>query len=476
VIARSPFLTPAQVVDIIKRSAVDLGARGVDNIYGWGLVSPTRAISPIGATTVATSGGWAKSVASTGPVGTASLSGPWASAVASSSAIRNAVMFDEYQRDFAAGLETRVQPSRFSAFAALAQVPASWEAKQFVADGVMMQAVAPETEVNAVMALSRSDNNTHSLSRFVMITEASPDVEITTGHRASAAGLINSLDLAAGPAGSDMFLGVSALNSPFAALTEGGSFAAVATRIGDDLRIGFGQSWFDAADITDAGDGMLRPEDLTGDLLRSRNHLRQAATTAATLDYAATDWLTLGAIATYTEESNSLLGSEEAGALALIASSGTVAMGLAARADLGDGWNATASWSVGQSDVTAASNSLFASVSEVFSQAYGLALTKTGVFGDEDQIGVAISRPLHVTRGAAKVILSTGVTEAREIIYSDEMLNLASSTPETQIEAGYSTQIGDRAHLSVSALYQQNADGEAGKDSVGAVVRFRMEF
>jgi hypothetical protein len=476
VIGRSPHLTPAQVVDIIKRSAVDLGARGVDAVYGWGLVSPTRALNPVGATTVATGGGWTKSVASTGEVSTSSLSGPWTSALRLSAAINNAVMFDEFQREFSAGLGARIEPAGFSAFAALVKNPASWEAKTFVSDGVYMQAVTPESEINSVAALHKTDDQTQTLERFVMIAQIAPGTEVMTGHKTSSAGYFNALDLAGSATGDDVFLSGSALNSPYLSLTDGGSFAGVRTEIAEGLRLGVGQSWYDAADEALADDGVLRPEERTGEALTSRAHLRKAASTTAALDYAASQWLQLGAIATYTEEENSLLGSEQAGALALIGDAKTISMGMAARADLGDGWSATASWSAGRSDVTPAANSLFAAVGEVVSQAYGVALTKAAVFSDDDQIGIAVSRPMHVTRGAAKVKVSTGVTSARDIIYTEETLNLATSTPETQIEAGYSTRLDERSHLSVSAIYQQNVDGESGRDSVGAVVRFRLEF
>jgi hypothetical protein len=476
VIGRSPFLTPTQVVDIIKRSAVDLGARGVDDVYGWGLVSPSRAVSPVGRTAVATSGGWTRAVATTDEASQSGFKGPWGSALRLSSAINSAIMFDEFQRDFSADLAARIQSSGFSAFAAIAQNPASWEAKTYAAGGLFMQAVTPETDVNAVAALNRTDEPTQTLARFVMIAEVAPGTEAMTGHKIQMAGYFNALDLASSAAGDDVFLSGSALNSPYLSLTDGGSFAALRTDIGDGLRLSVGQSWFDASNDAPAGDELLTREDRTDTALPSRKHLRTAASTSAALDYSAVEWLQIGAIATYTAESNSLLGSEQAGALAVIGEASTVSAGIAARADLGDGWSATASWSSGWSHVTPAANSLFASVSDVVSQAYGVALTKAGVFSDDDQVGIAVSRPMHVTRGSAKVKLSTGVTDTREIIYSDETLDLATSTPETQIEAGYSTRLGERSHLSVSAIYQQNADGEAGKDSVGAVVRFRMEF
>lgn len=47
-------LTPAQIASIIKNSATDLGKKGVDAVYGWGLLNVPAALAPVGAVTVET--------------------------------------------------------------------------------------------------------------------------------------------------------------------------------------------------------------------------------------------------------------------------------------------------------------------------------------------------------------------------------------------------------------------------------------
>ncbi|MBX3507180.1 MAG: S8 family serine peptidase [Parvibaculum sp.] len=47
-------LTPSQIVEIIKRSATDLGAKGVDAVFGWGLLNVKAALAPVGNVTVVT--------------------------------------------------------------------------------------------------------------------------------------------------------------------------------------------------------------------------------------------------------------------------------------------------------------------------------------------------------------------------------------------------------------------------------------
>ena len=107
------------------------------------------------------------------------------------------------------------------------------------------------------------------------------------------------------------------------------------------------------------------------------------------------------------------------------------------------------------------------------SEAYGAAVSKTGVFGDADSLGFAISRPLHITDDTALITASTGVAEARDIIYSSGSLRLVSSTPETDLELGYSTALDDGMSLQASALYQDNVGGDAGESAIAAFVTLK---
>ena len=48
-----PGLTPTQLVDLLLRTATDLGAAGVDGVYGHGELNIARAFQPVGATSIA---------------------------------------------------------------------------------------------------------------------------------------------------------------------------------------------------------------------------------------------------------------------------------------------------------------------------------------------------------------------------------------------------------------------------------------
>jgi hypothetical protein len=176
---------------------------------------------------------------------------------------------------------------------------------------------------------------------------------------------------------------------------------------------------------------------------------------------------------THTRERNSLLGTQEQGALAVTADAASTSIGFGTRVNLGDDWVGSASWTRGESEASPVMDGLYRSFSSIESEAYGVALSKFGVIGKSDSIGFAVSRPLHITSGSAVLTASTGVTEEREILYSTEVVDLASATPETDYEIGYTTRLGGSLMLQASGMYQQDVGGEAGEDAVAAFVTLK---
>ena len=108
VLAASPFLTSKQVVSIILNSATDLGAPGVDAVYGYGLVNLTRALQPLGATSIATAGVGTVDMIGTGEVGGSSISGVLGAGLRNSFVAKNAMFFDSYGRDYKTNLTGKI--------------------------------------------------------------------------------------------------------------------------------------------------------------------------------------------------------------------------------------------------------------------------------------------------------------------------------------------------------------------------------
>ena len=112
---RWPELRAEEVTDIIKRSATDMGAPGVDAKYGWGRINTARAFLPLGAlttptetSTTASEDEEAQSEESTADEGLMLLrlrvGTPLYDAIVSQPALRRVLALDSYGRDFSLDL------------------------------------------------------------------------------------------------------------------------------------------------------------------------------------------------------------------------------------------------------------------------------------------------------------------------------------------------------------------------------------
>ena len=102
-----PHLTGAQIVDLILRTATDLGAPGTDAVYGRGLLNVAGAMAPVGTASIPTE---TMSSGASLPLSTSSLrlGAAFGDALASNGALKNSIMLDDYQRAYTVDLTGRV--------------------------------------------------------------------------------------------------------------------------------------------------------------------------------------------------------------------------------------------------------------------------------------------------------------------------------------------------------------------------------
>ena len=471
VLQTSPFLTPQQVVSILLQSATDLGAPGTDGVYGRGLVNLSAALAPLGVTSIATSGANTAGFTGTGAVGSAGVAGVLGAGLRGSTVAKSAVFFDSYGRDYRTDLTAAIAPGATSIEGFLTQ-DGLFRSVSFAGNGFSLSGLVPAESENTVVTAGLSGKQAGPRD-VVLRGSLSDDFSLTVGRDASLAGHVNTLDLAASDAYGGLFISATAMNSPYLALSEGATIFAGSYDIGNGVTLTAGHAQTMTEDRIFA-DETLSIEELPAYLAQDLTHIRSAANTVVAASWRFAPWGVAGFNVARTDESNGVLGSLERGALALTADAVTTSVGFSARANLGGDWVLSASWSRGETDVTPLANGLFESVSALESEAYGIALSKRGVFGPDDIAGFAISRPLHVTNGSAVVTASTGVTETRDILYTSELVNLASLTPETDYEFGYMAKLDARKSLQLSAMYQQDAGGQKGTNAVAAFTTLRM--
>lgn len=98
-LAGNTKLTPSEVVSILKHSATDLGRKGVDGTYGWGLLNVAAALSPVGGTFVA-SGDSVEGGLQPMSGATLSQSSIFGQSAGPQSLLSGMVVFDAYKRAF----------------------------------------------------------------------------------------------------------------------------------------------------------------------------------------------------------------------------------------------------------------------------------------------------------------------------------------------------------------------------------------
>lgn len=476
VLAASPFLTSKQVVSIILNSTTDLGAPGIDAVYGRGLVNLTRALQPLGVTTIATAGISTTDMTGTGEVGGSSISGALGSGLRNSIVARNAMFFDSYGRDYRTNLTSTIADGAVTLADFIAQSPFGTQFVSYAGDGYSVTGFVDTNEPNAVQTLGFTQDKTRDVTDMVVTARLTDNSTVSFGHNASLSGHVNALDLSTDRQFNGLFMQASALNSPYLGLSAGGNFMAGTLSTSETLSFSFGHGRTADTDENRYFTDVMADDQTLANLTQDVDHQRSAQNTVVGMNWNFASWGSAALTAAYTEEENGLLGSNEQGALAMTSTAATTSVGVSTRLDLGDRWTASASFNMGRTSATPMGTGLVQAYSDIESQAYGLAISKTGVFTDEDSVGFAVSRPLHITGGTARIHASTGVTEDRNIIYTDETVGLSSSTPETDFEAGYTAKLSDDTSLQVNAIYQQNVNGDASSDAVAGLVTLKTKW
>ena len=297
-----------------------------------------------------------------------------------------------------------------------------------------------------------------------------PSVNLDLAQGADSTAPANPFDLRNG--GYDgLFLSGAALRSPYMAVADGGTYAGLTLSMGDNIRLHAGQANLPAANLSDpqlTGLSAL-PPDLA---LRIGSGARSATATSGTLELNLTDWAGLAMSASRSTTNGALQGT---GASSAVNGLDTNALGISARVGFGAGWVTTMSYNEGVSHLNLARSDLLSQGGSLLkSRAYGIAIAKEGVFGD-DALGIAVSRPLQVYSGGAD--FTSAIDEQGRLVFGKQRSEFTGSAPESDIELGYVTTFLDGAlALQANASYQVNAGGERGSDAVSVLSRAKINF
>ncbi len=310
------------------------------------------------------------------------------------------------------------------------------------------------------------DQHDYELWDVSLNAAIAPGMQLNIGLNANLAGRVNAYDLAASPAYDGLFMAGSAVNSPYLSVLDGGNYIGTTLALSDrwTLRLG------DARRGTDHG-FRLNAHSILDQLSGRKNlsNLRSASGSVAGLAWDFADWGGVGVTAAQITEKDAFIGNLAADVFGN--RSATTALGISARIGFGDGWVTTASYNEGITKLDLKPNGLLATSANLNSRAYGIAVAKHGLFG-EDSLGFAVTRPIQNYAGNAAM---AGGGMDNEL--ARQRISLANLKSETDIELGYVTTFLDGAlALQANAAYQLNIQGQTGNNAVSVVSRAKIKF
>jgi hypothetical protein len=437
-----PNLSGSQIVEILFRSADDLGSAGTDSIFGRGRLNIERAMQPIGTMSLAGSG--------TAVTGGSSDAPPAAGDATTSSAGKvGAIILDGYSRAFAVDLARTIrtapqgQPLRRALEGSVKVGGANagpvsiamTVAERRSATGLLVDrtGIGPEdlrkARLIAGSAVARLDDRTAVALGFA---EGAKAMERRLSGADAGAFLI-ARDVVGSP-GFDARRGTALAlrrNLGPAAVTISGENGEVHSEL---------------------------PTSATGSPYRW---------TAFALDrnFGRT-WLSLGL--GRLEERQTLLGGRMGAALGG-GGAGTTFLDVEARRDLGAGWTASLSARRGWTGFAGGSFT---------SGAYGLDLSRSGLLKEGDRLGLRLSQPLRIDSGGFALQLPTSfdygsMTPGYSLVRS----RLVPKGRELDAELSYSTRMLGSGWLGGNLFVRREPGHVAdARPDVGAAVRFSLAF
>lgn len=446
------FLTPAQVANILKRSARDLGRRGVDSTYGWGLLDVAAALGPVGPTTVATG----STVGKKSVTASSSVLAPSAGMMNTQSVenlLSGMVVFDDYGRGFVMN-EVGLSASRSTladdaASAALAAVTTSRETV---------------TETDG-LRLSLVETGAAGETGFSGLSFATDEFTVSAGLGNAQAFFTQPGDAGAESAartlGTHFFTGAGEIGQGFA---QGGYLSAETSAAGltySALFMHGSEALFDTAhDPLAAGE-----EDKSGSqlmMLGAEMALPQAGS--------------LGLHYGVLRETGTLLGIQNEGAFALGEDAYTQFVGLSLAADLMPGVTLEGFAQLGLTEATQAQDTIFSALSDVWSSKMGLSLTADGMLQPGDSVSLSLVSPWRIVDGDATAQVAVGREFDGTVIYETRKASLETDALPLDLGLSYTGGTGDFRYSASVWLRDHDAGGGPDVNEAAGALGFSWKF
>lgn len=417
-----PNLTGREVGEILLMSAFDLGATGIDAIFGHGLLDIGAAIQPMGTQSVATQNALGITRLTALDISGLQTSIAFGDAFSNMTPLSQVMMLDGFRRsyfiDYRRGLASAA--SATSGLLSALEYRQGLVAMSFHPSESLVFSIAafdPHQRVQAfVGALPMLVRMTRRISApdaaFSFTLNEATSIRFARGR--SPARADSELNFLSHTVGSNLISGV------------GGTSTSLAVK----RRLRGGRA-LDLGMIS----GQVRPvQGLPGSAaLQDGSAVRVWAAISQRVGRAKLRF-TGGAVS----EKNMLLGALSQGALALGQGAGTIFAQIDGSVDLGRGVTLSGRYLHGAAFIAGAEGSLFSGTSRLRLSEFSALLTKRGVLGRRDLIGLAISQPLRIEAGHTVLNVATTRDYVTDTLgFSRTVLGLTPSGRELDFQLAY---------------------------------------
>jgi len=452
-----PYLRANQVAAILLNTADDLGAPGVDAVYGHGMLNVNKALSPIGSYTYRVSTGNKVTV----PLSTAGVVSTQPS-VSTPSAFKGlqTEVFDEYGRNFTSDEGAALSAHSVMTLDSVLGRPDRMldAADQMLRNGsrlmrLQSRQIQASPSTSAEFGKSGAPWNHFPDADAGMVTLQTP-----SGHTLSAGdGGLAGMSL--GLMGSSMTARLggteNVLGNPLLGFAPRHQFAALALPLG--------QGWSSRVAVAHGQPGTPLREAAHGDvnvLELSYDNGHQAVNLSA---------------AQLNEQG--LLGGYSQPVMGLNQRTGTLGLTLSSAWLLDAHWALTGAITQTSTGAPSATGMLLSATS-VQTRGWGLGLVRSDNWRQGDRLSLSVNAPLRAHSGSLTYSVVTSVDEQGQPLYGTHTVNLAAGgAQEWLTEARYVTRLGRDATLSAVATLRLHPDHDASAAAQKALgLRFSQAF
>lgn len=448
-----PYLRANQVTSILLNTADDLGAPGVDAVYGRGMLNVNRALSPIGSYTYRTANG-GRTTVSLSTAGVASTR----PSVSTPSAFKGLVtqVFDAYGRNYSSDEGAALTGRSLMTLDSVLGRPDRMldAADQVLSSGSRLtrlqsrQTDALQARMGALNASGDTWNHVQRSDASMVILQQTSGVSLSAGDGSLSGmslGLMGS-GMAQRLSGTDKVLGNPMLgfapNHQFASLT-----LPLSTRWSGRVAAARSKAY-------DAASGDVNLMELSYD------------NGSQAMNISAGQLIEQG-----------LLGGYSKSQLGLNQQTGTSGVTVSGAWALSTNWTVTGAISRTRTAAPSASGMLM-NATDIKADGYGIGLVRADNWRANDRLSFTLNAPLRARSGTLTYSVVSDVDQVTgEPIYSTHTVNLAPTAREWTAETRYATRLSASSSISAVAAVRVHPDHDASAPAqLAAGIRYNQSF